>query len=330
MIRMPGGSIGTGAARRLLMAVAGFTVVLSALAPGGASGAHVARSAEPTTVTIATLPLEPAALAFYARHRGFFAQQGIDAKLLVLSDPTQLVAALLSGDAQFSGLNVGGAASLKSRSAPVRVVAAGALYRPSAATSALVAAPGKTIRQARDLIGKRVAVDAQNTIAHIALLKWLKAGGVAAGQVSVVELPFAQMLAPLQRGQFDAAWLPEPFLTMALGRGATRVANAMDAVCAQECLLTMWLARKDIDANLAARFRNAMQAAAVWANQKRNDRASAEILARYTPIDKAVLAKMTRTRFAERLRPASSQPWIDVYAEFGVIPASFRAIDLVR
>ena len=108
-----------------------------------------------------------------------------------------------------------------------------------------------------------VAVDAQNTIAHIALL-WLKAGGVAAGQVSVVELPFAQMLAPLQRGQFDAAWLPEPFLTMALGRGATRV--LMDAVCA-ECLLTMWLARKDIDANLAARFRNAMQAAAVWATR---------------------------------------------------------------
>ncbi len=327
MTGMSGGWIGTRAARRLLVAAA---VALCALAPGAANGAHVARSAEPTTVTIATLPLEPAALAFYARHRGFFAQQGIDAKLLVLSDPTQLVAALLSGDAQFSGLNVGGAASLKSRSAPVRVVAAGALYRPSAANSALVAAPGKTFRRPRDLIGRRVAVDAQNTIAHIALLKWLKAGGVAASQVSVVELPFAQMLAPLRRGQFDAAWLPEPFLTTALGRGATRVANAMDAVCAQECLLTMWLARKDIDANLAARFRNAIQAAAVWANQKRNDRASGEILARYTPIEKAVLARMTRTRFAERLRPASSQPWIDVYAEFGVIPASFRAIDLVR
>ena len=96
----------------------------------------------------------------------------------------------------------------------------------------------------------------------------------------MVSTSFAQMLAPLQRGQFDAAWLPEPFLTMALGRGATQVANAMDAVCAR-CLLTMWLARKDIDANLAARFRNAMQAAAVWANQKRNDRASGEILARY-------------------------------------------------
>ena len=88
MIGMPGGSIGTGAARRLLMAAAGVDGRPVALAPGGARRAHVARSAEkPTTVTIATLPLEPAALAFYARHRGFFAQQGIDAKLLVLSDP---------------------------------------------------------------------------------------------------------------------------------------------------------------------------------------------------------------------------------------------------
>jgi hypothetical protein len=42
------------------------------------------------------------------------------------------------------------------------------------------------------------------------------------------------------------------------------------------------------------------------------------------------MAKMTRTRFAERLRPASAQPWIDAYAEFGVIPTSFRAIDLVK
>jgi hypothetical protein len=68
----------------------------------------------------------------------------------------------------------------------------------------------------------------------------------------------------------------------------------------------------------------------VWANQKRNDAASAAILAKYVPIDKAALAKMSRTRFAQRLRPAMAQPWIDAYAEFGVIPASFRALDLVK
>ncbi len=28
--------------------------------------------------------------------------------------------------------------------------------------------------------------------------------------------------------------------------------------------------------------------------------------------------------------PGSAQPWIDAYAELGFIPASFRAIDLVK
>jgi NitT/TauT family transport system substrate-binding protein len=322
----------SGTARRVVRLLLASMLVV-ALVPGGAAGSAYAparHGAQPTTVTIATLPLEPAALAFYAQQRGYFRQQGIEAKLLTLSDPSQLVAAVLSGEAQFSGLNVGGAALLKSRNAPVRLVAAGALYSSKAPNSALVAAPGRVITRARDLIGKRVAIDGINTIAHIALLKWLKSNGVSATSVSMSEIPFAQMLGPLRRGTIDAAWLPEPFLTLALQRGARRVANAMDAVCSAECLLTVWMARKDLDPTLAARFRNAIQAAAVWANQPRNDRASAAILAGYVPIDKAVMAKMTRTRFAERLRPALAQPWIDAYAEFGVIPASFRAIDLVK
>ena len=44
----------------------------------------------------------------------------------------------------------------------------------------------------------------------------------------------------------------------------------------------------------------------------------------------AQLAKLTRTRFATRLRPELEQPWSDVYADFGVIPSSFPAIDLTK
>ena len=90
------------------------------------------------------------------------------------------------------------------------------------------------------------------------------------------------------------------------------------------------MARRDIDPNLAARFRNAVQAAAVWANRKANQPASGRILARYAPIPPAVRKKMTRTTFATRLRPALAQPWIDVYAEFGLIPQTFSALDLVK
>ena len=320
---------GTSHAPRALLRA---TICLSfvVLVPASAVSATSAEGRALTSVNIVILPVEPTMQAAYAEARGFFERQGIDAKITVLSDPAQIPAAVLSGDAQFSSFNVGGLATLKARGFPVRMVASGALYRPKAPTTAIVAGSGKRITRARDLVGKRIAIDARNTIAHIGLLKWLKRNGLSADDVTFSELPFAQMLGPLGRGTVDAAVLPEPFLTLATQRGARRVATIFDAVCSKDCLITIWMARKDVDPTLAARFRNAIQAAAVWANQEQNQRASGAILARYVPIDAAVIAKLTRTSYATRLRPASAQPWIDVYAEFGVIPASFSALDLVK
>jgi NitT/TauT family transport system substrate-binding protein len=285
--------------------------------------------AAPTTVNITALPIEPTALAFYAKERGFFSREGIDARITVISDPQQAPAAVLSGTAAFSSFSVANLAVLKSHGAPLRVVAAGALYLPKAPTTALVSATGKRFRRASDLVGKTIAIDAPYMPAHIGLLQWLKRSGVGAGDVHVVKMPFAQMLGPLSRGRIDAAVVPEPFLTLALQRGAMRIAHILNAVCARDCLATVWMARRDVDPNLAGRFRKAIQAAAVWANQAENQRASGAILAKYSKLDPALIAKVTRTRFATRLRPELAQPWIDVYAEFGVIRASFPANDLV-
>lgn len=307
-----------------------FAILVLVFACGSASGASSARGAALTPIKIATLAIEPAGPIFYAKARGFFAQQGIDAEIVVLSVPEQLGVSLISGQVQFSGANIGGIAIMKSRDAPVRVVAAGALYDPNAPNSALVVAPGKTIRRATDLVGKRIVVDSKDSIAGVGVREWLQRGGVAADRVGFVELAFPLMLGPLMRGQVDAAFLPEPYLTQAVQRGAKRIGRVTEAVCPTACLQTMFIARKDVEPNLAARFRNAIQAASAWANQKRNDRASAAIIARVTRLDSAVIAKMTRTRFAVRLRPALAQPWIDALAKFGVIPASFRAIDLVK
>jgi NitT/TauT family transport system substrate-binding protein len=305
-------------------------VALLVLSTGGSALAAPSRSTELKSVDVSILPVEPTALAMYAKQRGFFAKQGIDAKIHVLADPTQVVASVLSGSSQFSSLSVGGLATLKSRGAPVKLVAAGAIYDPKAATSALVAMPSKKITRARDLVGKLIAIDAENTIAHIGLLKWFKQNGVTRDQVRFTTVPFAQMLPSLTRGTVDAALLPEPYLTLGKQRGARVVAHMFDAVCAQKCLLTIWMAQKSVDPDLVARFRNAIQAAAKWANQKRNLDASARILAKYAPIQPSLIKKMTRSTFATRLRLRTAQPWIDVFAEFGVIPTAFPASDLVK
>jgi NitT/TauT family transport system substrate-binding protein len=289
-----------------------------------------AGDAELTKIKVAFLPAEPAVLVTYAKHRGMFTKQGIDAEMVPRTDPQVILGALLSGEVQFSGTHSGAAALLKSRGAPIKVVASGALYKPTSPTSALVSGKGRSIKRPRDLVGKTILIDGPNTIAEIGVLEWLKKGGVSKGDVKIGYVPFVDMLASLSKGTVDAAFMPEPFLTAAQLRGLKVSAYPFNAVCSKVCLLTFWMARADVDANLVARFRNAVQNAAVWANQPKNDAASARILAKYVTIEAKVMAKMHRTRFATRLRPSLAQPWLDAFAEFGVIPAGFKAIDLVK
>jgi NitT/TauT family transport system substrate-binding protein len=311
----------------LLAALGAASALLASMAAGGASSASAGQL---ETVAIATPPFEPTALAFYANARGLFRKHGIDAKLVVTADPGAGVAAMLAGDAQFAGIHAGGPALLRSRGAPVRLVAAGALYLRTAPTAGLVSARGKRFVAPRELLGKRIGYDAPGTIAHVALMKWLKRGGVRDSDVTLVRAAFPDMIGALARGDVDAAVLPEPFLTVAKRQGARLVAPIFQSVCASECLLTAWIARSDVDRNLAARFRNAIQEAATWANRKPNDAASGAILARYAEIDRGLLRAMARSRFGTRLRLPRVQPWIDAYKEFGLIPGAFTTGDLVK
>jgi NitT/TauT family transport system substrate-binding protein len=314
----------------LASAVCGL--VLLAVPLAGPAGAAPKSGAQLRSVEIAVGPLEPVAQVFYAKERGFFRRQGLDVTITILRDPTQGAAAVLSGDVDVSVAQLGGLAFLEVQRAPIKAIAAGALYDPMATSksSAMVAMPSKRIRSARDLVGKTVVIDRVGTIAHAGVLKWLRTNGVDPNEVDFTAVPFAQMLGPLTRGDVDAAMLPEPWVTHALDRGARRVAYTLDSVCSQRCLLTMFIARKDVDADLAARFRNAVQAASFWANQKRNREAAVPILARYVGLKPALIRRISRTEFATRMRVRDAQQWIDVYAELGLIPKPFPAADLLN
>ena len=308
----------------------GLVALVAATSAGGARAPAATRAHALTPVTVALLPIEATAQAFYAKDEGFFRRQGIDAKITVVGDPRLIGDAVIAGEAQFGSVSVGAFAIQRTRGAPTRVVAAGSLHRPTAATSALVAAPGRKITRASDLVGKLIAIDSRNNLAHVALLKWLKQNGLRESDVRLTEILFADMLGPLTRGQVDAAVIAEPFLTLAKERGAKQITVVLDAVCPRDCLSTMWMARKDVDRDLAARFRNAIQAASVWADKNKNRRASSMILAKYSKVDPALIRRTTRVHFATRLRLSMAQPWIDAFAEFGVIPQSFSALDLVK
>lgn len=325
----------TGVRRQAIWTLLGATVMcvlvaLGVVASAGASPSSGAQSEPLTKIKIAIIAVDATGQVMYAKERGFFRKQGIDAEIVVVADGTQTVPAVLSGQAQFAGIPTPGLAQLKNNNLPVRAIAGGAVYQPGVPTTVLVAAPGKRITRARDLVGKRVGLDFLNSIAHIGLLGWLKRDGVSRDDVAITTLPFPQLIGPLTRGQIDAAWLPEPYATQAMRRGAKLIAMPFDATCSKDCLLTAWMTRTNTDPNLAARFRNAVQAAAVWANKKASHPESARILAKYTGLDAKLIDKTTRFSYATRLRLPMAQPLLDLYAEFDLIPDGMSAKELVK
>ena len=180
------------------------------------------RAVQLTQVKIVILRIDGAGQAMYAKHRGMFRKQGIDAELKPLADVSQIVPALLSGEVQFSLGTAAGAALLKSKGAPVKVVAAALTYDPKqpSEVSAVVAGTGKGIARPRDLVGKTIAVEAPTSTGHLGVLEWLEHNGVDPKDVKITYVPFEQMLAPLAQGTIDAAYVVEPYLTQALQAGA--------------------------------------------------------------------------------------------------------------
>jgi NitT/TauT family transport system substrate-binding protein len=330
--------IGSGAIsgmRRVLVGgVLGAFALL--LVPAAGWSTHSGQNATRLTkVTVALIPVDPAAQPMYAKDRGFFKNHELDVTIAKFKTGDLVGAALASGQAQFSVTPVGLLAQRMAVGAPIRGVAAGSIYRPGSPTTLLVAAPGKRITRARDLVGKKVLIDFKGSPAHLLLLRWLERNGVpfavANEQVKPVEYAFEDSIGPLKRGQVDAAVLPEPWATRAIRQaGAKRIALPGDAVCSQDCLLTALVARKDVPADVVARFRLAIQDAAVWANKERNHAASRRILARYAGVPPSSLARMERIRYATRWRLKMAQPWLDAYIRYGLVPNTFTVQDLVK
>ena len=69
-----------------------------------------------------------------------------------------------------------------------------------------------------------------------------------------------------------------------------------------------------LDSDLHRRFLAAMHETAQWANA--NPDKSAEILAKYTKLDPALVRASYRAKFGETLTPAAIQPTIDLSAHY--------------
>ena len=283
-----------------------------------------------TPLHIATLPVDTDATAWFAADQGFFAQNGLDVTIDVITSGGAIVSGVTGGALDVGVASIGSLSTAHARGLPVVALAPGGVYNGAAPTTVLAVAQNSPLRTAKDLAGKTIAIQTLGELASFTISSWLDKNGGDAKSVKFVEIPTSAMADAIVKGRVDAGFIAEPFFTQ--GKPAIRFFGpAYDGV-AKRFLISAWVARRDwIERNpeVAAKFVTAMRASAVWGNQRKNLAASGAILGKYTHIEPETIAKMTRAQFALTLDPAMLQPVIDVSAQFGVIPKPFPAAEII-
>ena len=221
--------------RRQLAPLAVVVLLGTATACGGSDGGGAAPTAEDGTrrLTVGVIPIVDVAPIYLGQDQGFFTEHGIELELVPGSGGAAAVPGVVAGDFQFAFGNVTSVLLAASQGLPLQVVAEGnsSTGDPETDFSAVVVAADSPIRSAADLAGRTVAVNNVKNIGEVTIRKAVEDAGGDSATIDFVELAFPDMPAAVAGGDVDAAWVVEPFVTVATGQGARKVlANFAEAV----------------------------------------------------------------------------------------------------
>lgn len=280
-----------------------------------------------TTIRIISVPIDVAAEPYYAVEMGFFKKAGLDAEISSLANGPAIIAALVSGSADFGTGGTVSIATAHQKGIPLVVVAPAGFYTAKAPSEQLVVAKTSTLTQPKDLNGKTIAVSGLKTIAEASIHAWADKNGVNFSSLKLIEMPATAMNAALAAGRIDAADLSEPVLSTALAQDARPFASAFEAI-APEWMEGAFFCTADYakaHPDIVRKFSAVLAQTAVWANAHHDE--TAKILEKYTKI--APSPTMNRVTYKDRLNVADLQLLVDAGAKYGLLTSTFPASELV-
>ncbi|MEV7326170.1 ABC transporter substrate-binding protein [Streptomyces sp. NPDC093970] len=217
--------------RRLLAALAAGTALLVTAACGssGSSSSTSSPSGGTTAVKVGIIPIVDVAPLYLGQKEGFYGKRGLKLSMTLAQGGAAIVPGVTSGQFQFGFSNMTSLMIARSNNVPVRAIANGVASTGVAGKDfgGLVVKKGSDITSARQLEGRKVAVNTLKNINETAVRESVRRAGGDPDRVSFVELAFDQMPAALDRGQIDAAMAVEPALAAMKLQGAAEIASPL-------------------------------------------------------------------------------------------------------
>ncbi len=168
---------------------------------------------EKTEVSVGLLPIADVAPLFIAIEEGFFEEEGLTVSTEFAQGGAATIPALASGDLDFGFGAYPSFFSAVSEGLPLKIISEA--NRPAPLFAGLYALPDSGIATVEDMAGKTIAVNTLNNVVQLAVQAQLEDAGLTLDDVTLVEIPFPDMVATLERGDVDVIAVVEPFGTVA-------------------------------------------------------------------------------------------------------------------
>lgn len=266
-------------------------------------------AAAATKVIVGVIPITDVAPIYLGKEKGFFEKHGIDLTLQLAHGGAAIVPSVLSGQFQFGFSNVISLMIARSRGLDLKIVAAG-----NSSTGAhgkdfggIVAPKGSPLTNAKELEGKRVAVNGLQNIGGVVVKAAVRAAGGDPSKVKFVEIAFPNMPAALAKHQVDAAWIVEPFLTITRQQGAKVISWCMVDTAPHMMISGYFTTAQYIKdhPDVVKNFVAAMDESLQYANTHRDD--VRKIVTTYTRIPKKLIPKLTLPDWPTQINRTSTE-----------------------
>jgi NitT/TauT family transport system substrate-binding protein len=207
-----------------------FSICLAlaaALFAAGCSG-EPANDGESAKLTVALVPIHEVAPVHLGIEKGFFADEGLSVDVQTVQGGAEVVPQVLSGDVQIGFSSTPTLMAAAATRLPVEIVAPARGRGPARVRTgrsregAVMVKRDSPVRGYADLAGRTVAVNAVENVVDLTLSATLDRHGVDHDDVERLEVPFPDMLAALDAGRVDAAFMATPFKTIAERSGDYR------------------------------------------------------------------------------------------------------------
>ncbi|MET7489926.1 ABC transporter substrate-binding protein [Streptomyces sp. NPDC005538] len=283
--------------RRLLAGLTAGTFLLATAACGSSDGSSTSKSTSSggiTTVKVGVIPIVDVAPLYLGQKKGFYTKHGLKLTTTLAQGGAAIVPGVVSGQFQFGFSNMTSLMLAQTNDVPVKAIANGVASTGVSGKDfgALVVKKGSTLKSAKELEGKKVAVNTLKNINETAVRESVRKAGGDPDKVKFVELAFDQMPAALDKGQIDAAMAVEPALTTMLGQGAQQIAWPMVDV-AKDLTVAMYFTSQTYATKNPAvvkEFQEATAESLAYADAHPDE--VRQIVATYTKVPASVLAKV--------------------------------------